>query len=48
MGKIQAYTISSEEYDRLTEVDAKYAALINLIEKNNPVFITVTTSRHSR
>lgn len=41
MGKIQAYTISSEEFDRLTEVDTKYAALINLIERNNPVFITV-------
>lgn len=47
MGKIQAYTISAEEFDRLTEVDAKYAALTNLIEKNNPVFITVSMIANS-
>ncbi|MCK9547163.1 MAG: hypothetical protein M0Q37_01485 [Sphaerochaeta sp.] len=47
MGKIQAYTISAEEFHRLTEVDAKYTALTNLIEKNNPVFVTVSMIANS-
>lgn len=42
MAKIQAYTISSEDFDRLTEIEIKYTALRNLIERNNPVFVTVT------
>lgn len=41
MAKIQAYTISAEDFDRLTEIETKYVALKNLIEKNNPVFVTV-------
>jgi hypothetical protein len=42
MAKIQAYTISAEDFDRLTEIETKYAALKSLIEKNNPVFVTVS------
>jgi hypothetical protein len=47
MSKILAYTVSSEEMERLKEVDLKYAALRCLIERNNPAFITVSMIANS-
>lgn len=47
MGKIKGYMIDSEEFERLTDVDLKYAALTNLIEKNNPVFVTASMIANS-
>lgn len=42
MRKIESYLIAAEEYERLVEIDKKFVILKNLIEKNNPVFVTVT------
>lgn len=41
MRKIESYLIVAEEYERLLELEKKFDGLKKLIEKNNPVFITV-------
>lgn len=42
MRKIISYSIIAEEYERLLEIDRKFNELKNLIDKNNPAFITVS------
>jgi hypothetical protein len=41
MGKIDGYIIPKVEYDRFKEIEVKYKELTNLLEFNDPVFVTV-------
>ena len=41
MRKVESYLIVAEEYERLVEIEKKLDVLKTLIEKNDPVFITV-------
>ena len=42
MARILSYSIVAEEYERLIDIDRKYKALANLIESNDPKFVTVS------
>ncbi len=41
MSKILSYTVDAKEYERLIAVDRKFTELTNIINANDPKFITV-------